>query len=217
LSVKELSDGLDEAFGFDHFKWQEEQKLEINEPFRADGLNRILFKCAHCGAEGQMEGKGIHLTCHACGKKYELTPLGKLQALEGETEFAHIPDYSRWERQQVRQQILDGTYRMEADVKIGMLVDFQAIYMVGEGKLVHDLNGFTLTGCDGKLEYQQKPLNCYGLYADYYWYEIADVICIGNNERLYYCFPQGGDVVAKTRMATEEMYKLYKSRTLVAK
>ena len=217
LSVKELSDGLDEAFGFDHFKWQEEQKLEINEPFRADGLNRILFKCAHCGAEGQMEGKGIHLTCHACGKKYELTPLGKLQALEGKTEFAHIPDYSRWERQQVRQQILDGTYRMEADVKIGMLVDFQAIYMVGEGKLVHDLNGFTLTGCDGKLEYQQKPLNCYGLYADYYWYEIADVICIGNNERLYYCFPQGGDVVAKTRMATEEMYKLYKSRTLVAK
>ena len=217
LSVKELSDGLDEAFGFDHFKWQEEQKLEINEPFRADGLNRILFKCAHCGAEGQMEGKGIHLTCHACGKKYEMTPLGKLQALEGETEFTHIPDYSRWERQQVRQQILDGTYRMEADVKIGMLVDFQAIYMVGEGKLVHDLNGFTLTGCDGKLEYQQKPLNCYGLYADYYWYEIADVICIGNNERLYYCFPQGGDVVAKTRMATEEMYKLYKSRTLVAK
>jgi hypothetical protein len=217
LSVKELSDGLDEAFGFDHFKWQEEQKLEINEPFRADGLNRILFKCAHCGAEGQMEGKGIHLTCHACGKKYELTPLGKLQALEGETEFAHIPDYSRWEREQVRQEILDGTYRMEADVKIGMLVDFQAIYMVGEGKLVHDLNGFTLTGCDGKLEYQQRPLNCYGLYADYYWYEIADVICIGNNERLYYCFPQGGDVVAKTRMATEEMYKLYKSRTLVAK
>ena len=217
LSVKELSDGLDEAFGFDHFKWQEEQKLEINEPFRADGLNRILFKCAHCGAEGQMEVKGIHLTCHACGKKYELTPLGKLQALEGETEFTHIHDYSRWERQQVRQQILDGTYRMEADVKIGMLVDFQAIYMVGEGKLVHDLNGFTLTGCDGKLEYQQKPLNCYGLYADYYWYEIADVICIGNNERLYYCFPQGGDVVAKTRMATEEMYKLYKSRTLVAK
>ncbi len=217
MSVKELSDGLDEAFGFDHFKWQEEQGIEINEPFRADGLNRILFKCAHCGAEGKMEGKGIHLTCHACGKKYELTPLGKLQALEGETEFAHIPDYSKWEREQVRQEILDGTYRMEADVKIGMMVDFKAIYMVGEGKLTHDLNGFTLDGCDGKLHYEQKPLNSYGLYADYYWYEIADVICIGNNERLYYCFPQGGDVVAKTRMATEEMYKLYKSRALPPK
>ncbi len=214
MSVKELSDGLDEAFGFDHFKWQAEQGLEINESFRADGLNRILYKCADCGTEGEMVGKGTTLTCGHCGKVYELTPLGQLKAAEGDTRFPHIPDYYAWEREQVRQEIIDGTYRMEADVKIGMLVDFKAIYMVGEGHLTHDLNGFTLTGCDGRLNYQQKPLSCYGLYADYYWYEIADVICIGSNERLYYCFPQGGDVVAKTRLATEEMYKLYKARQL---
>lgn len=215
LSVQELSDGLDEAFGFDHFKWQKEQGIQIQEPFRADGLNRILYKCAHCGTEGKMTGKGIHLTCGHCGKQYELTPLGYLQALDGPTEYPHIPDHYRWERQQVRQEILDGTYRMEADVKIGMMVDYKSIYMVGEGHLVHDLDGFHLTGCDGQLEYHQKPLNCYGLYADYYWYEIADVICIGNNDHLYYCFPQGGDVVAKTRMAAEEMYTLYKSRKLI--
>ena len=214
LSVKELSDGLDQAFGFDHFRWQKEQNLEIHEPFRADGLNRILFQCAACRTEGKMEGNGIHLHCQHCGKKYELTPIGQLQALDGETEFPHIPDWYRWEREQVRNEIEQGTYRMEADVKIGMLVDYKSIYMVGEGHLIHDLNGFHLTGCDGKLEFEQKPLNCYGLYADYYWYEIADVICIGNNDRLYYCFPQGGDVVAKTRMATEEMYKLYKSRKI---
>ena len=214
MSVKELSDGLDEAFGFDHFMWQAEQGLEINESFRADGLNRILYKCADCGTEGEMVGKGTTLTCGHCGKVYELTPLGQLKAAEGDTRFPHIPDYYAWEREQVRQEIIDGTYRMEADVKIGMLVDFKAIYMVGEGHLTHDLNGFTLTGCDGRLNYQQKPLSCYGLYADYYWYEIADVICIGSNERLYYCFPQGGDVVAKTRLATEEMYKLYKARQL---
>ena len=74
-----------------------------------------------------------------------------------------------------------------------------------------------LTGCDGRLNYTQKPQACYGLYADYYWYEIADTICIGDNETLYYCFPQnGGDVVAKSRLAVEEMYKLYKSRKLKA-
>lgn len=217
LSVRELSDGIDAAFGFDHFKWQREQGLEINEPFRADGLNRILFKCAQCGAESRMEGQGIHLTCNACGKQYELTPLGQMAALEGETEFPHIPDWFRWEREQVRQEIMDGTYRMEADVKIGILVDFKFLYMVGEGHLTHDLNGFRLTGCDGRLEYEQKPLNSYNLNADYYWYEIGDVICIGNSEQLYYCFPQGGDVVAKTRMATEEMYKLYKARKLPVK
>ena len=35
------------------------------------------------------------------------------------------------------------------------------------------------------------------------------MICIGNNDILYYCFPkEGGDVVAKTRLATEELYEL---------
>lgn len=213
-TVKELSDGIDAAFGFDHFKWQKEQNLHIDEPDRADGLSRILYKCAHCGAEGHMEGKGIHLTCHNCGKTYELTTLGELEALEGETEFSHIPDWYAWERQQVKQEILDGNYHLDIDVDIAMLVDFKAIYMVGEGHLTHDRDGFHLTGCDGRLDYTQSPKACYSLYADYYWYEIADTICIGDNERLYYCFPKGGDVVAKTRLAVEEMYKLYKSRQL---
>lgn len=215
-SVKELSDGLDEAFGFDHFKWQKEQGLEIRDDFRADGLHRILYKCAHCGTEGQMQGKGTKLTCGHCGKTYELTPLGQLQAEDGETEFPHIPDWYAWERDQVRQEILDGKYLLDIDVDIAMLVDFKAIYKVGEGHLTHDRNGFTLTGCDGRLNYTQKPQACYGLYADYYWYEIADTICIGDNQHLYYCFPKGQAMVAKTRLAVEEMYKLYKSRKLTA-
>ena len=213
-TVKELSDGLDEAFGFDHFRWQKEQGLEIHESFRADGLHRILYKCAHCGAEGQTEGRGTTLTCRHCGKTWELTPLGELKATEGETEFSHIPDWYAWERQQVRQEILDGNYNLDADVDIAMLVDFRAIYKVGQGHLTHDRQGFRLTGCDGRLEYTQKPQACYGLYADYYWYEIADTICIGDNDRLYYCFPRGNAMVAKTRLATEEMYKLYKTRAL---
>ena len=216
-TVQVLSDGLDEAFGFDHFKWQKENGIEIHDSFRADGLSRILYKCAHCGTEGEMEGKGTGLTCHHCGKHYELTPLGELEASQGETEFTHIPDWYAWERDCVRHEILDNTYKLDVDVKIGTLVDFQNIYMVGEGHLTHDRNGFVLTGCDGRLNYTQKPQACYGLYADYYWYEIADTICIGDNETLYYCFPQnGGDVVAKSRLAVEEMYKLYKSRKLKA-
>lgn len=214
-SVKELSDGIDAAFGFDHFRWQKENGLEIHEPFRADGLHRILYKCTHCGGEGKMEGRGTMLTCHHCGKQWELTPLGELKALEGETEISHIPDWYRWEREQVKQEILDGTYALDTDVGIAMQVDYKAVYIVGEGRLIHDRSGFTLTGCDGSLHYTQKPQSCYSLYSDYYWYEIADCVCIGDNEVHYFLFPrQEGVSVAKLRLATEEMYKLYKSRQL---
>ena len=211
-TVAELDKMLDEDFSFDNFAWQQENQVEIAEPFRADGLNRILYKCPHCGTEGEMEGKGIHLTCHHCGKQYELTTLGKLQALEGETKFDHVPDWYRWQREQVKQELLDGTYRLDRDVDIGMVVDYKAVYMVGEGHLTHTAEGFKLTGCDGKLNYEQGPLACYSLYADYYWYELGDVICIGNRDTTYCCFPKGGDVGAKTRLAVEELYKLKKRR-----
>ena len=213
-SVQELSDGVDAAFGFDQFAWQKENRVEIHDSFRADGLNRILYKCPHCGAEGKMVGKDILLTCHSCGKQWELTPLGEMKALEGQTEFSHIPDWYRWEREQVRKEILEGTYRLDVDVDIGMLVDTKHLYMVGEGNLTHDMeNGFVLTGCDGKLNYTQPPQASYSVNADYYWYEIGDIISIGTSEELYYCFPRNaGDFVAKTRLAAEEMYKLYKEK-----
>lgn len=217
MTVAQLDAKLDEAFSFDNFKWQQENQVAITEPFRADGLNRILYRCPHCQAEGATEGKGITLTCHNCGKVYTLTETGYLEAADGDPAFTHVPDWYAWQRQLVRQELESGTYRLDVPVKIGMMVDYKAIYMVGEGRLTHTAEGFHLTGCDGQLDYTQAPLACYGLYSDYYWYEIGDVICIGNQDALYYCFPQNsGDVVAKTRLAAEELYKLKKRRPAAA-
>ena len=210
LTVAELDARLDAAFSFDNFRYQQENKIVVDEPFRADGLNRILYKCPHCHAEGQTVGRGVTLTCKNCGKVYTLDELGYLQAQDA--AFTHIPDWYAWQRDLVRRELEEGTYRLEKDVDIGILVNTNALYMVGEGKLIHDENGFRLTGCDGKLQYEQGPLSCYSLYSDYYWYEIGDVICIGNHDALYYCFPKDGDVVAKTRLAAEELYKLKKRR-----
>ncbi len=209
---RELDEMLDEAFTFDGFAWQKENGVEVKDNTRADGLERILYKCPHCGTEGKMLGKGTTLTCGHCGKAWEMDTLGQLHAVDGETEYAHIPDWYAWERSEVRRELEEGAYSLETDVDIGMMVDYKAIYMVGQGHLSHSDEGFWLTGCDGKLEYFQGPLACYGLYADYYWYSIADVICIGNADALYYCFPKDGTSVAKTRMAVEELYKMKKIR-----
>ena len=90
-----------------------------------------------------------------------------------------------------------------------MTVDTKKLYRVGEGRLTHNKDGFKLVGCDGKINYKHKPLTSYSLYSDFNWYEIGDMICIGNYDALYYCFPKNkGDIVAKARLATEELYKL---------
>ena len=208
-SVEELNAILKAQFSFDGFRWQQENKVKIDEPFRADELNRVLYKCPKCMAEGKTKGKGTLLTCHACKKQYELDEYGFMKALDGETEFSHVPDWYAWERECVKQEIIDKKYLLSVDVDIYMLVDSKCLYKVGDGHLIHNQEGFSLVGCDGKLNYSQKPKGSYSLYSDYYWYEIGDMICIGNNDVLYYCFPKtDDDVVAKTRLATEEMYKL---------
>ena len=39
---------VNNAFAFDNYKWQQENKISIKEKFRADSLNRVLYKCPHC-------------------------------------------------------------------------------------------------------------------------------------------------------------------------
>ncbi len=212
MSVEELDEILERAFTFDYFRLQKEHQVTVTEPFRADGLERVLYKCPHCHAEGQMKGSGEHLTCHACKKSYLLTELGQMQAVEGETEFSHIPDWFDWQRAEVRRELEAGTYLLDTEVEIGMIVNTKALYMVGDGRLVHNTDGFRLTGCDGKLVYEQKPRFSYSLNADYYWYEIGDMIGIGGHDALYYCFPKQDGIVVKTRLAAEELFKMSQTR-----
>lgn len=210
-STKEINQVIQKCFDFDNFRWQQQNRVRIKETFRAEGLNRVLYKCPHCKEEGKMEGIGTKLICRNCGKQYELDEYGYMKARVGKTEFSHIPDWYRWERSCVKEEIVTGAYHLQVPVDICMMVNTKCIYRVGEGELTHSEDGFHLTGCDGKLDYRQKPIASYSLYSDYFWYEIGDVICIGDSSVLYYCFPKGtGDIVAKTRLAAEELYKIAK-------
>lgn len=211
-SVAELDALLDEAFSFDNFAWQRDNKIVIDEPFRADGLHRILYKCPHCGAENQMEGKGIHITCKACGKKWEMDEYGQLSAVSGETEFSHIPSWYDWERECVRKEIENGEYLLDTEVDIAVQVNLDGVCMIGPGRLVHNTEGFCLTSDDGQLDYSQSATASYTIYSDYYWYERGDVIGIGDTEYSYFCIVKDNVSVTKARLAAEEIYKIAKAR-----
>jgi hypothetical protein len=213
MSVEQINERIGEAFGFDHFRYQQENGIRIDEDFRADGLERVLYKCPHCLSEGCAEGRGIQWKCRACGKTYELTEFGTLRALDGESAYTHIPDWFTWQREQVKSAIERGEYQLDVDVDIYMMVDYKAMYYVGEGHLLNNAEGFHLTGCNGELDYTQSPLASYSINADYYFYEIGDMISIGNRRHLFYCFPKNTQaIVAKAKMAAEEMYHIERAK-----
>jgi len=208
-SAEELNAVINKQFDFDNFRTQQEKGILIKEKYRAEGLHRVLYKCPHCMAEGRTVGEGTTLTCKACGTVYELTENGFLKCLTGDTRINHIPDWYKWERECVWKELIENTYLLDIDVDIYMLVNTKCVYRVGEGRLIHNTDGFTLTGCDGQIDYHLKPQQSYSIYSDFYWYEIGDMISIGDEKIQYYCFPKNQEnVVAKTRLAAEELYRM---------
>jgi hypothetical protein len=160
-----------------------------------------------------MTGVRTRITCKNCQKEYEVTELGEIQAVGAGTEFSSVADWVDWERACVKKEIEEGMYELNEPVDIHVMVDTKTIYNVGEGNLKHDENGFLLTGCDGKLNYHQGATATYTINADFFWYQIADTINIGDSNAQYFCFPKSDEVsVFKARLATEELYKLKKAK-----
>ena len=218
LSVDEINEIIRKEMYYDDFKWQKENNIKITEDFRADGLNKILYKCPHCLSEGKTVGKGIHLTCESCGKQWELTELGEMKAVTGETEFSHIPDWYEWERECVRQEILDGTYKYEDTVHVHSLPGIEFIDL-GEGRVTHDLeNGFVVeghyNGNDYRIQRQTKTL--YTLHNEFLYKKLGKTDCfdVSVKDESLYCIPSQKDVVTKLMLATEEMYKIVNQPTV---
>ena len=209
-SQEELDEILNRAFTFDHFQAQKEKKIPITEPFRATGLERVLYRCPACQTEGEMKGEGTAITCGHCKKSYEMNEYGELCATSGTTEFSQIPAWFRWERECVCKEVESPDYAWEIPVKIGVLCDFKCLYQLGDGTLRHDRYGFTLRDQEGNVVHTQDPWASYSLNVDYFFYELGDVIGLGTKDRFYYCFPKDKFPVAKARLAAEEMYKLPK-------
>jgi len=211
LSSKEINDRIHEAFQYDEYRYQLETKQIISEPFRAEGLHRVLYICPHCKSESKMTSFGTLIKCEVCGKEYEMDELGRIHALDGKTEFEHIPDWYEFEREQVRKQIENGSYYFEDEVDIDSLPNAQGYIRLGRGKLIHDLNGFHLTATiDGEpFELQKDPLSLYSLHIEYdYLGKGRDCIDLSTLDDTYYLYPVNHtNIVTKLHFGTEELYK----------
>ncbi len=220
MPEEKINELIHKHFSFDNFRWQHDKHIRIDEPWRAEGLERILYKCPHCLAEGKTHGEGELLTCNACGKQYRLDEYGMLECTEPDCscEIPHIPDWYAWEREEVRREITEGRYSLDIPVDIIVSFDTKKMYRVGEGRLKHGTDGFHLTSNDGQISYEHKPLSSYTICSDFNWYEIGDIISFGDSKCLYYCFPKvEGVSVAKARLAAEEIYKIEHEKLMEAR
>ena len=216
LSQDEIYARILEAFEYDDYKWQYDNKIKLDDPERARGLHRLLYKCPACNTEHQTDSKGIERWCNACGKRWYQDEYGRLHTENCECEFGgHIPTWSAWERECVRREVREGTYCFEDDIMIESLPNSWKFYKHGKGKLIQTPNG-TRIECDslyGKPKViEKKPLALDSLHIEYDYLEKGDCVEISVLDDSYWCYLSKRDAITKLSFATEEIYFLAKEK-----
>lgn len=215
-SVDEINRKLVETFQYDDYRWQKERGLRTTYKKRAEGLEKVLYQCPACRREYRMETEGTKLRCTSCGKTWVLSELNELCAESGETEFAHIPDWYEWERENVKAEVEAGTYSTgELDVHVDSLPNAKGYVRLGNGKMVHDENGFRVWGTDdqGMAFSMEIPAKTqYSVHIEYeYLGKFGDCVDLNTLEDTWYVYPHGKDfAVTKMSLATEEIFKKIK-------
>lgn len=223
MTVDEINAAVKEALTYDDYKYQKDNGILITEPFRAEGMHKILYQCPHCKTESKMASKGAEIFCRECGKRWTLNEDGTLAAQNGETEFSHVPDWFEWEREQVKEQIARGEYSFSSEVEVYSMPRTWRFMNLGRAHLTHDKeNGFVLEG-----KYRGEPYrinraphetNSLHIEYDYCYIKPFDCVDISTENDSFYCYPVNKtDVVTKLAFATEELYRLATQKDKVTK
>lgn len=210
----ELQAKIEAAFERDEYRWQVEKGYHTKCKQRANGLYRILYKCPVCGEEFKMHSEGIHLWCNACGAKWEMDTLSRLHGVNTDKGFSHIPDWYRWEREEVKKEVQSGAYRFEDDVRVEDYYSTRVGFVhVANAHVVHDENGFTIEGknLDGTPFFVHKPVaSMYSVHVEYDFLNRGDAFDIATDETSYFMFLQNApNYLTKLHFAQEELYDFY--------
>ena len=209
---EELIEIIRHELEYDEYKYQKENGIVIDEPYRAEGLHHVLYKCPSCMSEN-MKSRGSTLFCPHCHKEWEMSVLGELCAKNGETEFSHIPSWFEWERKCVREEIDKGEYSYEGKVDVYSYPNTMRFIPLGKAVLRHaPKSGFTIEGHYNGEDYKiSRPVaGMYGVHIEFDYNHIKPLPCVHISllNDSFVCFPdKEQNVVMKLLFATEELYK----------
>ncbi len=164
-----------------------------------------------------MYGEGTTLRCARCGKTWEMSEYGELNAADGVETFTHIPDWYKWERECVREELKSGKYYFEDEIMVETLPGAKKFVNQGIGKIVQTAEGLTLecVAYGEPVKLVLPPLMLESLHIEFNYRKIGDCCDISTLDESYWCYPKTRrDAVMKMALAAEESYMLAYEKVL---
>ena len=215
LSAEEIQERIENNFDTSDELWMEKNNIEIKYENRAVGLERILYKCPHCGTEFEMSTKSHFLTCNHCGAEYDYLENGKLKCTNKEIIFDYPSKWYKWEKECVKKEVLEGTYHFEDDVRAEKLMGAGIGFVTQEGHyhLTHDINeGFILKGIDNDFEFHRTSLSSFAVHIEYDYLDRGSFLELADKNVTYFIYPLNKKTqLTKIHFAVEHIYDLFKN------
>lgn len=212
ITPEEIDRRIREAFTYDEYAWQLENKIEIKSKYRAHNIHKILYQCPCCKKEFTMDSKYTKLWCENCGETWEMDEYGVLKNEKHPELTRMVPEWYKWERENVRQEVCSEKYSFKDEVRIEHLTSSKYGFKpIADGVMTHDENGFRVSGktYDGKdflLERSVKSM--YSVHIEYNYKNRGDAIDLCTLKDTYFVFPKTApNILTKLHFATEELYK----------
>ena len=224
--VVDIHREIQNALQYDEYAWQWQQGLEIAFPQRAEGLEVVLYQCPQCEAEFHMGTQGADIFCTHCNARWHMDKLGRLESvsalLPNGQSFPHIPDWYEWQRGNLHRDIDAGNYRLDANVRVEALPNAKNFIYLGEGRLVHQPEGFSLTFCDYG-DTQPKTLHfssatAFSVHIEYDYRGKGQCITLSTLDNTYFLYPvqpNAGFNATKIMFAAEYLHALSHKNTLM--
>lgn len=216
LSAEEIQERIEDAFIWDDYKWQYDNKIKITDKDRATNIHKILYKCPCCGAEQQTTSYDHFVECKACSAKWDMDEYSRMNLTNEDktwdSTLAHVPNWYKWQRDVVDEEVENGTYVFEDKVRIERLINSKKGFArIGEGIMHQDEKGILIKGTldDGSPFEVFKPANTTAsLHIEYNYKKRGDAIDIATEDDTYFVFPlTNPNVLTKLHFATEAIFR----------
>ena len=216
LSAEEIQERIEDAFIWDDYKWQYDNKIKITDKDRATNIHKILYKCPCCNSEQKTISYDHFVECTECGAKWDMDEYSRMNLMNvdktWDSTLAHVPNWYKWQRDVVDSEVMDGTYVFEDKVRIERLVNAKKGFArIGEGIMRQDAKGILITATldDGSPFEVFKPANTTAsLHIEYDYKKRGDAIDIATETDTYFVFPlNNSNVLTKLHFATEAIFR----------
>lgn len=222
MSAEEIQEKIVDSFKISEEDWMRRKNIKITYPNRAVGLHQLLYKCPHCQEEFQMSSSGHILKCDHCGIEYDYLENGSLKCLNGETIFDYPSKWYKWEKEEVKKEVLNGTYHFEDEVRVEKLIGAKVGFVPQEGKyyLTHTIeDGITVKGLDNDFYYHRSSLQSFAIHIEYDYLGKYNhpgrgaFIDLATNEDSWFVYPLNKPLyITKVHFAVEHIYDMLKGK-----